>query len=80
MPVFFSTIQWSDTILDFNAGFRVPHTNATLVGTPFTPFIDPFTVNGVGYPVASHIVQVATELTQSFGTSVGYLDGSGFTC
>ena len=79
MSVFFSTIQWSDSILDFNAGFRVPNTSATLVGTPFTPFIDPFTVDGVGYPVTSHTVQVETELTLSFGTSVGYLDGSGFT-
>lgn len=79
MSVFFSSVPFSDTVLDFNEGFREPNTTASAAATPFTPFSDPFPVDGIGYPVASHTVQVETELTLTYGTTEAGLFGSGFT-
>jgi Ca2+-binding RTX toxin-like protein len=79
MSVFLSAIQFSDTILDFNAGFRVPHTLGSATGSALTPFPQPFPVDGVNYSVLSHTLQVESELSVTYATSVATLVGSGFT-
>ena len=79
MPVFYATTPWDITQLDFNQGFRTTHSSASTAASPFTPFTSPFPIDGVNYTVASHTVQVETELTVNYGTNTDYLDGSGFT-
>ena len=79
MSVVFSVIQWNDLILDFNAGFRVPHTTSSFAGGSLAPLLPPFPVDGVNYTVTSHTFQAETELNLTYGTSLGTLVGSGFT-
>ncbi len=79
MSVFFSVIQWNDLILDFNAGFRVPHTNSSIPGGTSPPLTTPLPVDGVDYTVASHSITTETTLLQTFATSIARIAGSGFT-
>jgi len=79
MPVFYATTPWDITQLDFNQGFRTTHSSASTAASPFTPFTSPFPIDGVNYTVASHTVQVETELSVNYGTNTDYLFGSGFT-
>ena len=79
MAFFVSNVQWDVGLLDFNAGLRVPNTQNSTAGGTFAPFPDPLTFDGVSYTVASHVLQIETELTISFGTSIGTFNGSGLT-
>lgn len=79
MPVFYSTLAWDGTALNFNAGFQTAHTTGSTTASPFTPFVDPLMFDGVAYAIAAHTVQVETELTLIYGTTTDYVDGSGLT-
>ena len=79
MPVFYSTLAWDGTALNFNAGFQTAHTTGSMAASPFTPFADPLLFDGVAYAIAAHTVPVETELTIDYGTTTDYIDGSGLT-
>lgn len=79
MPVFYSTLAWDGSALNFNAGFQTTHTTGSTAASPFTPFTDPLLFDGIAYAIAAHTVQVETELTIDYGTTTDYVDGSALT-